>query len=124
MAATPGYLKTLEYSARWAIEPMFSDFKSRGFGVEDTQIRYADRLDRLILVMSLALYVAVSTGQWDAVHHPTPSEKKVPPISPEKSPAPKSPTSPEGCVGSLASFSMRFRCHHSGHAKLIDAEVK
>jgi len=55
---------------------MFSDFKSRGFGLEDTQIRYADRLDRLILGMSLALYEAVSTGQWDAVHHPTPGEKK------------------------------------------------
>jgi cytochrome c-type biogenesis protein CcmH/NrfG len=55
---------------------MFADFKSRGFGVEDTQIRYADRLDRLILVMSLALYSAVSTGLWDAVNHPTPSEKK------------------------------------------------
>ena len=65
----PGYLRTLEYSARWGIEPMFSDFKSRGFGIEDTQLRYADRL---ILVM--ALYVAVSTGQ--AVHCPTPSEKK------------------------------------------------
>ena len=74
--AKPGYLRTLEYSARWGIEPMFSDFKSRGFGIEDTQLRYADRLDRLILVMALALYVAVSTGQWDAVHHPTPSEKK------------------------------------------------
>ena len=55
---------------------MFSDFKSRGFGVEDTQIRYADRLDRLLLVMSLALYWAVSTGLWDAIHHPTPGEKK------------------------------------------------
>jgi hypothetical protein len=33
---------------------MFADFKSRGFGVEDTQLRYADRLDRLILVMTLA----------------------------------------------------------------------
>ena len=76
MSENPGYLRTLEYSARWGIEPMFSDFKSRGFGIEDTQLRYADRLDRLILVMALALYVAVSTGQWDAVHHPTPSEKK------------------------------------------------
>jgi hypothetical protein len=76
MSARPGYLRTLEYSQRWGIEPMFSDFKSRGFGVEDTQIRYADRLDRLILVMSLALYSAVSTGLWDAVHHPTPSKKK------------------------------------------------
>jgi hypothetical protein len=77
MSEKPGYLRTLEYSARWGIEPMFSDFKSRGFGIEDTQLRYADRLDRLILVMALALYVAVSTGQWDAVHWPTPSEKKV-----------------------------------------------
>ena len=95
MSEKPGYLRTLEYSARWGIEPMFSDFKSRGFGIEDTQLRYADRLDRLILVMSLALYVAVSTGQWDAVHHPTPSEKKVPPISPGKSPEAEPPGSPE-----------------------------
>jgi hypothetical protein len=26
--------------------------------------------------MALALYWAVSTGLWDAVHHPTPNEKK------------------------------------------------
>jgi Transposase DDE domain len=76
MSEPPSYLRTLEYAQRWGIEPMFSDFKSRGFGVEDTQIRYADRLDRLLLVMALALYWAVSTGLWDAVHHPTPSEKK------------------------------------------------
>jgi Transposase DDE domain len=76
MSEKPSYLATLDYAARWGIEPMFSDFKSRGFGVEDTQIRYADRLDRLLLVMALALYQAVSTGLWDAVHHPTPSEKK------------------------------------------------
>jgi hypothetical protein len=62
MSEKPSYLATLDYAARWGIEPMFSDFKSRGFGVEDTQIRYADRLDRLLLVMALALYQAVSTG--------------------------------------------------------------
>ena len=73
----PSYLRTLEYGQRWGVEPMFSDFKSRGFGVADTQIRYADRLDRLLLVMALALYWAVSTGLWDAVHHPTPGEKKL-----------------------------------------------
>jgi hypothetical protein len=76
MAATPGYLKTLEYSARWAIEPMFSDFKSRGFGVEDTQIQHPDRLARLLLVMALAIYAAVSTGPWDAQTTPTPAEKR------------------------------------------------
>ena len=34
------------------------------------------RLARLILVMALALYWAVSTGMWDAEHNPTPAEKK------------------------------------------------
>lgn len=76
MSERPGYLRTLDYGQRWGIEPMFSDFKSRGFAIKDTQIRIAERLDRLILVMALALYWAVSTGQWDAVHHPNPVEKK------------------------------------------------
>jgi hypothetical protein len=98
MSEQPGYLRTLEYADRWGIEPMFSDFKSRGFGIEDTQLRYADRLDKLILVMSLALYVAVSTGQ--AVHHPTPSEKKVPRTSPGKSPEAEPPGSPEESAAS------------------------
>src|SRR3954467_8852686 len=51
--------------------PMFSDFKSRGFGLEDSQIRFPGRLDRLILVMALALFWAVSTGMWDAANRPT-----------------------------------------------------
>jgi hypothetical protein len=100
MSEKPGYLRTLEYSARWGIEPMFSDFKSRGFGIEDTQLRYADRLDRLILVMALALYVAVSTGQWDAVHHPTPSEKKAPRTNRRKSPEAEPPGLPEDSAAS------------------------
>jgi len=77
MSATPGHLKTLDYSARWAIEPMFSDFKSRGFGVEDTQIQHPDRLARLLLVMALAIYTAVSTGRWDAETNSTPAEKNM-----------------------------------------------
>jgi hypothetical protein len=75
MSAKPGYLTTLGYAARWGIEPMFSDFKSRGFGLEQTHLRYPDRLARLILVMSLALYWAVSTGMWDQINHPIPAEK-------------------------------------------------
>ena len=75
MSDKPGYLATLDYSKRWGIEPMFSDFKSRGFGVEHTQLRYPDRLARLLLVMALALYNAVSAGSWDEAHHPTHAEK-------------------------------------------------
>ena len=33
---------------------MFSDFKTRGFGLEDSQITRTDRLDRLVLVLALA----------------------------------------------------------------------
>src|ERR1700746_3886881 len=75
MSAKPGYLTTLVYAERWGIEPMFSDFKSRGFGLEQTHLRYPDRLARLILVMSLALYWAVSTGIGDQVNNPTPAKK-------------------------------------------------
>src|SRR3954452_2224615 len=114
MSEKPGYLRTLEYADRWGIEPMFSDFKSRGFGIEETQLRYADRLDRLILVMALALYVAVSTGQWDAVHHPPPSEKKVPPISPEKSPEAEPPGSPEDSAASSSRSGLACPCHNFG----------
>ena len=60
MSDAPGYLTTLDYADRWGIEPMFSDFKSRGFGLEQSQLRTPDRLGRLLLVMSLALYFAVS----------------------------------------------------------------
>ena len=83
MSETPGYLATLDYARRWGIEPMFSDFKTRGFGLEDSQIRYPDRLARLILVMALALYLAVSTGQWDAAHHATPAERRRPEQQPK-----------------------------------------
>ncbi len=83
MSEMPGYLTTLDYARRWGIEPMFSDFKTRGFGLEDSQIRHPDRLARLILVMTLALYLAVSTGQWDALHRATPAERKAPELQPK-----------------------------------------
>ena len=37
-----------------------------------------ERLPWLILVMGLALYFAVSTGQWVAAHYATPAERKYP----------------------------------------------
>ena len=50
--------------------------RGRGFGLEDSQITRTDRLDRLVLVLSLALHWAVSTGMWDAVENRTPAEKR------------------------------------------------
>lgn len=62
---------------------MFSDFKSRGLGLEHSQLRTPDRLGRLLLVMSMALYFAVSTGLWDVKTHPIVDEKKAHDISPQ-----------------------------------------
>lgn len=76
MSGEPTYLSTLDYARRWGIEPMFSDFESRGFGLDGTQIRYPDRLAGLVLVMAPALHWATSTGLWDKAHHPLPAETK------------------------------------------------
>jgi Transposase DDE domain len=72
----PTVHRAFDYGLRWGIEAMFSDFKSRGFSLEDSHIRRPERLSRLLLVMALALLWAVSTGLWDSVHHATPDEKK------------------------------------------------
>jgi hypothetical protein len=76
MECAPTRAAVLDYGARWAIEPMFSDFKSRGFELEDSQLEHADRLERLLLIMALAMYWCVRVGRDDASHHPTPLEKK------------------------------------------------
>ena len=77
LSDAPTVHRAFDYGLRWGIEAMFSDFKTRGFGLEDSHLQRPDRMDRLILVMALALFWAVSTGMWDAVHHATPNEKKL-----------------------------------------------
>jgi len=76
MDCQPTEAAVRDYGARWAIEPLFSDFKSRGFQRADTQLRAPERLDRLILIMTLAMYWCVRVGRHDALYHPTPLEKK------------------------------------------------
>jgi hypothetical protein len=55
-----------DYGLRGGIKPMFSDFKTRGFGLEDTQLRHPDRVDHLVLIMTLAMYWCTKTGYRDA----------------------------------------------------------
>ena len=68
--AAPGH------AARRSIGPMFPDFKGRGFDLGDSQLEHAGRLERLILVMSLAMHWRVRVGRDDALNSPTPPEKK------------------------------------------------
>ena len=76
LSQTPSAHRAFDDGLRWGIEAMFSDFKTRGFGLEDSQIARTDRLDRLVLALALALHWAVSTGMWDAVENRTPAEKR------------------------------------------------
>jgi hypothetical protein len=76
MSKKPDFYKALDYGMRWSTEPMFSDFKTRGFGLEDTHMHYPDRLERLILVMAIAMIWAVFSGLWDAIIHSLPYENK------------------------------------------------
>lgn len=91
-AAEPWYLITTEptcklacasYQKRFRIEEMFKDFKNngRGFGLELTGVRHANRLERLLLALALVytwllLWGAhvIATGQQklvDTVRNPT-----------------------------------------------------
>ncbi len=77
MDCVPTEYKVLDYGMRWSIEPMFSDFKSRGFDITTTQLRHAERIERLILVLSVAYYWAVSTGMQPDLERAKRSKKKL-----------------------------------------------
>jgi hypothetical protein len=53
MDCPPTRAAVLDYGADWAIEPTFSDFKSRGFHLENSQLEHADSLDRMILMTQM-----------------------------------------------------------------------
>jgi hypothetical protein len=68
--------RAFDHGLGWGIEAMFSDFETRGFGLEDGHIQRSERPDRLLPVTAPAPFWAVSTGMWDAVHRATPDERK------------------------------------------------
>lgn len=75
MDSQPSDHKVLDYSMRWGIECMFSDFKSRGFSITKTHLKHPDRIERLILILTIALYWAVSTGM-SVISRPNDTKKK------------------------------------------------
>nr|VFJ96637.1 MAG: hypothetical protein BECKH772A_GA0070896_101072 [Candidatus Kentron sp. H]VFK06048.1 MAG: hypothetical protein BECKH772C_GA0070978_103232 [Candidatus Kentron sp. H] len=65
----------IAYSSRRCIWPMFSDFKSRGFGPEDTRIEDANRIHNLILVMVLAIIGVCASGMMTPLTTKLPRKK-------------------------------------------------
>jgi hypothetical protein len=76
MDVAPNRYTVLDYGMRWGIENMFSDFKTRGFGLCQSHIKKPDRLEKLILIMSIALYWAVSCGAFAEAETANSAEKK------------------------------------------------
>lgn len=114
LSEAPSVHRAFDYGLRWGIEAMFSDFKSRGFGLEDSQLRLALRLDHLILVMALALYWAVSTGMADAASRPTRAEKKPRTSGPATIPGRSPRSSSAACGASRPACNASSPLHLSG----------
>jgi hypothetical protein len=77
MNEKPTQGRILDYGMRWGIEAMFSDLKSRGFGITQTHLQHEDRIERLLLVLTIATYWAVSSGMQPP--------DKIPAYTPKKS---------------------------------------
>ena len=63
MDAAPSRTTTLDYGLRRSIEPLFADFKSRGFRFQDTHPQRPERISRLLLVLTIAMTWATANGQ-------------------------------------------------------------
>ena len=76
MECQPTRARVLDYASRWCIEPRFSDFKSRGFGLEQTHLTEPRPINKLLLIMSLAMYWCVSAGYAQAPYHLSNSQRR------------------------------------------------
>lgn len=52
-----------EYEKRWGVETLFGCLKSRGFDFEETHLTKRVRIERLTFLLSLALCLAIKTGE-------------------------------------------------------------
>lgn len=75
MDEKPSQGRVLDYGMRWGIEALFSDMKTRGFGITKTQLKDCKRIERLMLILSVSCYWAVSTGMQPKVPHRSKKKK-------------------------------------------------
>ena len=52
------------YGKRWEIETLFGCLKSKGFNVEDTHIVNPARINKLLVLLSMAFCRAHKVGEW------------------------------------------------------------
>lgn len=50
------------YKKRWGIEVVFGHFKKKGLNLEDTHLRHAERIDRLVAICTLSFFYCFGWG--------------------------------------------------------------
>ncbi len=60
------------YAQRWQIECLFKALKSSGFDFEATHLRHLDRINTLLVIVSLAFLWALKVGDFVHQHRPAP----------------------------------------------------
>ena len=63
-----GRARINEYRLRWRVESTFQDFKSRGWDWESCHVRRLDRIDRMLLVLFLAVWWLAHLAA-SCIHH-------------------------------------------------------
>ena len=59
-----------KYGLRWEIETLFACLKSKGFNFEDTHITKPERIEKLLVLLTIAFCWAHKTGEWKHEHKP------------------------------------------------------
>lgn len=59
------------YKERWRIETLFGILKSRGFNLEQSRLSCSLKLQRLVMLLGLAIFWALRVGEIVVAHHPT-----------------------------------------------------
>jgi len=59
------------YRERWRIESLFGSLKSRGFNLEQSRLTCSEKLERLVMLLGLAILWALRIGELVIAKHPT-----------------------------------------------------
>lgn len=59
-----------KYGMRWEIETLFACLKSKGFNFEATHITKPERIEKLLVLLTIAFCWAHKTGEWKHEHKP------------------------------------------------------
>jgi len=68
----PAHQALSDYAHRWGIETLFGALKSRGFCLESTHFTDAQRLSKLLALLTIAFVWAMKTGLWQHQLKPIP----------------------------------------------------